>query len=383
MIQLFVCFSDLPTYTTFDLENIVTLLKVNKFAELLCESNYNKEESEFLVDGFTNGFNIGYQGPSVRQSESENIPFDNIGSKEELWEKTMKEVKKLRVAGPFEHIPFSNYIQSPIGLVPKAGWKTRMIFHLSYNFNSKRKGKKRKNGGSTEQVNDSLNECTLKHLCTVKYNDLDAAVHQCLVLLKQFKENQQQDRNAADHAEGNSGNNQPIIFLGKTDLSSAFCILLLKISCICWLVFKAIDPRDGKYKYFVDKCLPFGASISCSHYQRFSNALKHLLTHRTGENQWAVTNYLDDFLFLALAKFICNQMISHFLVLCNELNIPMAFEKTDWADTIIVFLSILLDGKNRTLSIPLDKQQKALALLNDLSGKKKSTIKQLQVLTRY
>ena len=84
MIQLFVCFSDLPTYTNFDLENIVTPLKVHKFAELLHESNYNKEESEFLVDGFTNGFDIGYQGPSVRQSESENIPFDNIGSKERI-----------------------------------------------------------------------------------------------------------------------------------------------------------------------------------------------------------------------------------------------------------------------------------------------------------
>ena len=37
----------------------------------------------------------------------------------------MKEVKLGRVAGPFLKVPFDNYIQSPIGLVPKAGGGTR------------------------------------------------------------------------------------------------------------------------------------------------------------------------------------------------------------------------------------------------------------------
>ena len=31
----------------------------------------------------------------------------------------MKEVKVKRLAGPYEEVPFENYIQSPIGLVPK------------------------------------------------------------------------------------------------------------------------------------------------------------------------------------------------------------------------------------------------------------------------
>ena len=39
--------------------------------------------------------------------------------------------------GLFETIPFENFIQSPIGLVPKAGSdQTRLIFHLSYDFKS-------------------------------------------------------------------------------------------------------------------------------------------------------------------------------------------------------------------------------------------------------
>ena len=43
----------------------------------------------------------------------------------------MNEVRLGRVAGPFEKIPFTNYTQSPVGLVPKDGSKkTRLIFLL-------------------------------------------------------------------------------------------------------------------------------------------------------------------------------------------------------------------------------------------------------------
>ena len=119
---------------------------------------------------------------------------------------------------------------------------------------------------------------------------------------------------------------KPVIFLGKTDLSSAFRVLPLKVQCYCWLVFKAVDPSDGTTKYFVEKCLLFGASISCSHYQHFSNALRFILEFRIGCKDKAVTNYLDDFLFMALLKAVCNFMIE-FLKICSELNIPVAIER--------------------------------------------------------
>ena len=102
---------------------------------------------------------------------------------------------------------------------------------------------------------------------------------------------------------------------------------------------------------------------------------------RTGRK--AITNYLDDFLFITIAKWICNQMIQQFLDLCNDLNLPVAAEKTEWGSTMIIFLGILLNGEKLILALPLDKHDKALRLLNDLSGKKKVTVKQLQVLTGY
>ena len=132
----------------------------------------------------------------------------------------------------------------------------------------------------------------------------------------------------------------------------------------------------------MDKFLPFSASISCSHYQLFSNALKHILEHRAGGKGCAIMNYLDDFLFLAIAKILCNYMIDQYLELCKPLNLPVSLEKTKFADTIIVFLGIILNGKHLMLSIPVDKQCKALRLLNDLKGKK-VTVKELQVLMGY
>ena len=127
---------------------------MEEYEKLLLEHNYPKEQRQFLLNGCTKGFDIGYQGPKIRASKSDNIPF-TIGNEAELWNKVMKEVKLGRYAGPFKDIPFDNFIQSPIGLVPKdGGKKTQLIFHLSYDF------------GIEEE---SLNYFTPEELCSVKY----------------------------------------------------------------------------------------------------------------------------------------------------------------------------------------------------------------------
>ena len=340
---------DYSSFVNTDLETIVTPVDAAKLGELLKNANYCPIETQFLVKGFSTGFDIEYHGPKKRQSQADNIPFISVGSPVELWSKIMKEVKEGRYAGPFDAPPFQNFIQSPIGLVPKKGGKTRLIFHLSYNF------------GEGEP---SVNASTPKELCHVKYDDLDVAVKLCL--------------EAHQEAVASGGST---IFMGKTDAANAFRVLPLKRECICWLLMKARDPKDGRIKYFVEKCLPFGASISCSHYQRFSNALKFLLCHRTGQK--AVANYLDDFLFLSYLKAVCNWMIEEFLKLCGKIGVPIAIEKTEWANTVLIFLGILLNGDKLCLSIPIEKQEKALKLLNNMLSSRKATIKELQSLTGY
>ena len=50
-------------YSNYDLSTIVTPVNVEKFVSELKQHGYEEEKIEFLQNGFTNGFDIGYQGP--------------------------------------------------------------------------------------------------------------------------------------------------------------------------------------------------------------------------------------------------------------------------------------------------------------------------------
>ena len=162
-------------YQNLDITNIITPIKVNKLKQLLVESNYDKKKTDYLIGGFEKGFDISYHGPINRRDVSDNIPiWKGVRSLTELWNKVMKEVHHQCYAGPFQEIPFDNYMQSPIGLVPKDnGKQIRLIFHLSYDF---------KTG------NQLLNYHTPDHLCKVKYRDLDHVVSNCLELISRIGE---------------------------------------------------------------------------------------------------------------------------------------------------------------------------------------------------
>ena len=117
---------------------------------------------------------------------------------------------------------------------------------------------------------------------------------------------------------------------------------------------QATNPENGKTMFFCDKCLPFGSSISCSHFQCFLNALKHILEYILGQKD-VIVNYLDDFLFIGVSVKDCNKMVRSFIKLCKQLGVPIAEEKTEWGSMKMISLGILIDGENQVLSIPEDK----------------------------
>ena len=204
--------------------------------DLLLQSNDSQSKMTKLFEGFQNGFYLCYEGPQKRCSMARNLPF-TIGNKAVLWNKLMKEVKLGRVAGQFKVVPFEHFIQSPIGLVPKDnGTQTRLIFHLSYDFKDGR----------------SVNFHTPKEKCSIRYIDLDTAVRSCLYQLQLLTED---------------GTVPQSLWFSKSDAQSAFRVLPLLPRCWRWLVMKAEDPTTKLVKYFVDKCLPFGSSISCALFQ--------------------------------------------------------------------------------------------------------------------
>ena len=286
---------------------------------------------------------------------AKNIPL-SVGLHVELWNKIMKEVRLGRYAGPFEehNLPFKYYIQSPIGLVAKAGNQTRLIFHLSFDFGRKWEDR-------------SVNFHTPENLCSVKYHDLDYAVQSCLRLKVKL-----------ELVEG--GIPHDMIFMGKSDLKSAFRILPILVRQRRFLFMKAFHPVTGKAYLFVEKNLSFGVSCSCKVFQDFSDCLHHILESMEGCH-FQITNYLDDFYFVAESQVRCNFLMQSFLNLCEDIGVPVALDKTEWATQTLVFLGVLLDSKSFTLAIPQDKKNKALKLLNWVIQQRSVTIKIIQRLT--
>ena len=322
----------------YDLENIITPVKADILDQLLEDSGYDQRKRVFLVNGFKRGFSLQYQGKlNAIKRTAPNLKL-RVGSKMELWNKVMAEVELGRFAGPFETPPFEYFVQSPIGLVPKdKGQKTRLIFHLSYPRNG-----------------DSVNSGIPKHKCTVKYPDFDEAVRLCL-------------------QEGKA------CYIGKSDMSSAFRHVPIRKDQWWLLIMKAEHPVTGKVFYFVDKCLPFGSSISCAIFQAVSDAIAWIVKHRTKKPN---VNYLDDYLFAAALKSLCDMQIRCFLKVCQEIQFPVALEKTYWGTTCLTFLGMLLDTHRQIVGIPMDKLIKAINWIDYFLNKKnkKATVLEFQKL---
>ena len=273
-------------FENYDLESIITPVNIPVCKRLLERSNFDREKSDFLLKGFTKGFSLEYEGPTRVRKFSPNLKLV-VDDEVDLWNKVMKEVQLERYVGPYleEDIPFRYFIQSPIGLVPKDNGKDmHLIFHLSY-------------PRSNPQA--SVNGNTPKHKCTVAYPDFNKAIELCLLAGVNCR-------------------------LGRSDMRSAFRNLAVLWKYWKYLLLKAKSPVDGKWYFFVDKCIPFGHCISCKLFQTFSDSVAHIVSWKTGQD---LVNYLDDYLFIALLEAWCNQQLQVFLDTCKDINFPVSLKK--------------------------------------------------------
>ena len=320
------------------MDRIVTPVRAEVFKDLLQSAGYDPKNTEYLYEGFKNGFDLQYQGPLTKAKRlAPNLKL-RVGSPIELWNKVMKEVELGRYAGPFKDPPFEHFVQSPIGLVPKdKGKKTRLIFHLSY-----------------PRTSESVNSGIPKRACSMRYPDFEEAVKMCL-------------------SEGRACK------IAKSDMSSAFRHVPLNKKQWYLMIMMAKHPVTLERFYFVDKCLPFGSSISCAIFQAVSDAISFLVQVRVNKIN---LNYLDDYLFAAAFKRECDRQVKEFLQVCQEINFPVALEKTFWGTTVLIFLGLLLDTERQLVCIPLDKLNKALNMVEFFLNKrnKKATVLQFQKL---
>ena len=72
-----------------------------------------------------------------------------------------------------------------------------------------------------------------------------------------------------------------------------------------------------------------------------------------------------------------------FIQVCKEISFPISLEKTYWGSTLLIFLGFLLDTERQIISVPVDKVEKALYLIQRMLSKKKGTVKQIQKLACF
>ncbi|XP_078500441.1 uncharacterized protein LOC144755420 [Lissotriton helveticus] len=232
------------------------------------------------------------------------------------------------MAGPFDDWPLENLIISPIGVVPKKEpGQYRLIQHLSW-----------PEGAS---VNDFIGA----ESASVSYSSVDVAMS---LVVK-------------------AG---PLAQMAKCDIKSAFRLL-------------PVHPEDWSLlgihfhgKWYVDKALPLGCSISCALLALFYSGF---YVHQSGHE--LVTHYLDDFFFVGpQGSSQCQAALDKFKELMEYLGVPLAPEKTMGPCATMSFLGIELDSRAMQARLPQDKKVKMLDLMQAMLAKPKVTVKEVQVL---
>lgn len=289
---------------------------------------YNQQEANFLLEGFTKGFRIHYEGPRV-SLDSKNLKSLNQNP-DIVKQKIGKEVQAGRVAGPFFQRPFHNFRVSPIGLVPKKSpGEFRLIHHLSY-----------PDGAS---VNDFIDA----KFCSVQYTSFDEAIFMLQDL----------------------GNNCQLF---KLDIQNAFRLLPIHPNDYDLLGFSFLDA------YWVDKALPFGCSVSCRTFERFSSFLEHCVRSRMESGK--LIHYLDDFLGGDKTADACQAVMQVFNRVASEINVPLALDKSEGPTEVIVFLGLELDSKEMVVRVPQEKVLEVIEKIQFVLAKEKVFLKVMQSL---
>ena len=281
-----------------------------------------------LEEGFNNGFSLHYSGPRV-PIESINLKsaFEHSAEVQELLD---KEVALGRLFGPLPFKPISTLRTSPIGVVPKSDGSWRLITHLSY------------------PPGASVNDFVDPERCSVQYTSFDQAIDMVASL-------------------------GPGALIAKSDIQSAFRLLPIRRADFDLLGYKF------RGFYYIDKCMPLGAAISCSTFETFASFIEWLVRFLSGQS--SVEHYLDDFLFGgSKGTDTCQILLCTFEELCVDLGVPVAKHKTVGPCTLLSFLGLDIDTLNGLVKIPEDKLLGLRALLVTTLKMKKITLKGLQSL---
>ena len=143
-----------------------------------------------------------------------------------------------------------------------------------------------------------------------------------------------------------------------------------------------IDPHDydllglkWRNEAFFNTCLPFGNSHGTQIFQRFSDAVRHVMYVKG----FTVLNYVDDFIGLGtpdVARRSCDALCD----VMNELGLDISQRKFVPPGTVVVCLGVEINTIEATVSIPREKLTQVVTLVKEWLPKISCSRRQLQSL---
>jgi hypothetical protein len=267
---------------------------------------------EFLLAGFTFGFDIGFRGALTDLNSRPRNLLSARGNVVQVSAAVAKEVSRGHTSGPFRRPPFVHTHCSPLGSAPKPDGSVRLLLDLS--------------SPRGDSVNEGIDP--LEFAC--KYSKFDDAVDIAVRL----------GRGA---------------WLAKVDIQHAFRLCPVRPAQWPLLCFQWADC------FFVDTRLPFGCRSSPCIFNSFAGALAWLFIHLAGVVY--LIHYLDDFFFANCSFDSCSQDMGAIRSLCGHLGVPLAPDKSVGPSRCLTYLGIELDTESMSARLPPDKLSKLQALL--------------------
>eukprot|EP00111_Clytia_hemisphaerica_P017124 TCONS_00050701-protein len=302
--------------------SVASPIRVSNLEFLL--SGYPPEIVEFLIQGFSHGFRLGFGNSPLshtgRNNSSATLVSDKVSAS------ILKELERSHTAGPFSNPPLPNLHCSPLGSALKNDGSSRIILDLS------------------QPDGSSVNDGIPIDSCHVKYSSFDDAVD--LVRLV---------------GRG--------CFMGKIDIRHAFRLC-------------PVHPDDwhllGYYwrsRWYVDLRLPFGLRSSPFIFTTFSDALQWILVVKY--HVTALVHYLDDFFVVGRTKEECQYRMDLIVQVFEFLGVPIATDKFEGPSQKIVFLGIEIDSIDLTIRLPDDKKNRLSSTIESWLVRKKCTKRDL------
>ena len=256
-----------------------------------------------IVTGITQGVDLGYEGQRTTSAVGANLPTAREHS-QAIDADMLKQLQLGRRLGPLAASPFAFHKINRMGVVVRQGKpKPRVVHHLSWPRNG-------------DNVNASV------RVFDVKLHAFDQAIDAL--------------RTCGAGAR-----------MAKIDIDAAYR---------CIPVRPADWPLQGmqwRGKQYYDIVMQFGLASATAIFEWYSSAAEHMAKRLC--NVQHLVHYVDDFLLMHAHSRECSELLERILALFKRLGLPVSLAKLEHPSQLMVFLGVLFDTINMTMSLDAER----------------------------